>query len=236
MKQTNKRKNGVKKIENNITQKDPIILDFSGDETEAIRKLASILYTSGWNNYIIVDPDMPSEDKLLFSLIRERAIDVGEVYYIYKKDFTEELKNKAYNYFHRLRKRDMDSIYLNAVNHFSKHEPDIEKTCNGALFYPAINAYVRCGNLSPEKLLELMQKDDCKRVIVFGSDLRLDREQPWEAFHSFEMNAPKEYILQRIEELQEEKVQGLHEALEKSGANEVFKDIFSSVYNEEQGE
>ena len=198
--------------------------------------MASILYTSGWNNYIIVDPDTPSEDKLLFSLIREKAVGVGEVYYTYTKDFTEELREKAYGYFHRLRKRDMDIIYLNAVNHFSKHEPDIEKTYNGALFYPAINAYVRCGNLSPEKMLELMRKDDCKRVIVFGSGLRLDKEHPWEAFHSFEMTAPKEYILQRIEELQEEKVQRLHEALKKSDADKVFNNIFPSVSNEEQDE
>ena len=224
------------KIENNISKKDPIILDFSSDATEAIRKLESILYTSGWKHYIIVDPETPSEDMLLYSLIRERAVDVGEVYYTYTNDFTEELRNKAYGYFHRLKKREMDNIYLNAINHFSKHEPDIEKTCNGALFYPAINAYVRCGDLSPEKLIELIQKDGCERVIVFGNGLRLDREQPWEVFHSFEMNAPKEYILQKIEEMQEERLQKLHDALEKSGANEVFKNIFPSVYNEEQDE
>jgi hypothetical protein len=116
-----------------------VILDFSGSAREVLDKLESILYTSGWSHYIIVDPDTPSEDKLLFSLIREGAIAVGEVYYTFMRNFTEEVKDKAHKYYHRLKKRDIDTIFLNAVNHFSKHEPDIEKTDNGSLFYPAIN-------------------------------------------------------------------------------------------------
>jgi len=161
----------------------------------------------------------------LFSLLREGAVSVGEVYYTFTNDFTEELKERAYNYFHRLRKRDMDSIYLNAVNHFSKYEPDIEKTANGALFYPEINAYVRCGDLSPSKLLDLMATDGCERVIIFGNGLRQNRDEPWEEFHSFEMRAPKDYILQRLKELQEETSEAIHRAITKAGINDVIPDV-----------
>jgi hypothetical protein len=215
----------VGKIERTKTEKAPVILDFGDDAVEAVRKLESILYTSGWNNYIIVDPDTPSEDALLFSLIWEKAIVVAEVYYTYTTDFTEELKNKAHDYFHRLRKRNIDNIYLNAVNFFSKHEPDVDKTDNGALFYSAINAYVRCGDLSPSKLLELLKKDDCDRIFVFGSTLWLDKDQPRQIFHSFEMRAPKKYILQRLDELQEERHKRYCEIMETTEINDVFPSV-----------
>lgn len=214
-------------------EKSPVLLDFNGDVIEALHKLESILYTSGWNNYLIIDPDTPTENNLLFFLIRERAIVVGEYYYTFTHDFPRELENKAYNYFHRLRKRDMDSIYLNAVNYFSKFEPDIEKTDKSALFYPNINAYVRCGDLSPEKMFDLMKKDGCERVIIFGSGLRQDKDEPWEIFHSFEMNAPKEYIMEQLAKLQEEKTKTLFDAINRVEKNGMYDNIIPSVNFEE---
>ena len=206
-------------------EKAPVILDFGGDALEAVKKLESILYTSGWNHYLIIDRDVPSENELLLSLVLEKAIVVGEVYYTFTYDFTDDLKKKAYEYFHRLRKRDMDSIYLNAVNYFSNHEPDIEKTDNGALFYPEINAYVRCGDLSPVKMFELLMKDGCERVIIFGNGLLYDNEQPWEVFHSFEMCAPKEYITKRLAKLQDDKAEAIRRAFEKAGINDIIPNI-----------
>jgi hypothetical protein len=212
-------------MEHHKEENAPVILDFNGDIAEAVNKLASILYTSGWNKYLMIEPDVPSEDKLLFSLICEGAIYVGEVYYTFTNDFTGELESRAKGYSHRLRKKNMDIIYLNAVNHFSKYEPDIEQTENGALFYPDINAYVRCGDLSPGKLFELMRKDGCERIIIFGSGVRQGKEQSWEAFHSFEMRAPKEYIAKMLENLQDERIQSYHRAMEKLKINDVIPDV-----------
>jgi len=206
------------------------MLDFSGDIIESIRKLESILYTSGWNKYFMIRSDIQNEDKLLVSLIREGAIAVGEVYYTFTYDFTEELKEKAQKYFYRLkRKRNMDSIYLNAVNYFSKYEVDIEKTDNDALFYPDLKAYVRCGDLSPQKLLELMKKDGCERVIIFGNGIYQDKEHPWEEFHSFVMQAPKTYILERLEKLEEEVLETIRIALNKAGSDDVIPSIFPKI-------
>ena len=205
------------------------MLDFSGDVVESVRKLESIIYTSGWNKYLMILPDTPNEDRLLFSLLREGAIAVGEVYYTFTDDFTDELKEKAQTYFYRLKKRAMDSIYLNAVNYFSQHEADIEKTDNGALFYPDIQAYVRCGDISPSKLLELMQKDGCERVIVFGNGLRQNKEQPWEEFHVFIMQAPKAYILERLEKLASEVAEAIYRAMEKAGINDVIPNVFPVI-------
>jgi len=215
----------VRNIEHDEKGKDPAILDFSGDAVEALGKLESILYSSGWNHHIMLYPDTPNDDRLLFALLREGAVCIGEVYYTFIRSFSEELKEKAYNYFHRLRKRDMDSIYLNAVNHFSKYEPDIDKTDNGALFYPEIHAYVRCGDLSPAKLLELLAADGCERVIIFGNGLRLNKDEPWEEFHSFELRAPKDYILQRLGELQDEISEAIRRAATKAGINDVIPKV-----------
>ena len=88
---------GVVHIENNKTEKAPIILDFSGDVYEALRKLESILYTSGWNHYVISNPDVPTEDRQLFALIRAGVLAVSEVYYTFVSDFAKELENSVVN-------------------------------------------------------------------------------------------------------------------------------------------
>ena len=66
------------------------MLDFSDDVIERLRKLESILFTSGWRNYLMIRPEMANEDKLLFQLLREGAIAVGEIYYEYTQDFSDE--------------------------------------------------------------------------------------------------------------------------------------------------
>jgi hypothetical protein len=56
-------------------------------------------------------------------------------------------------------------------------------------------------------------------VIVFGSGLRQDKEQPWEEFHSFEMRASKSYILEELKKMQDEQQQAIYRAIEKAGNN-----------------
>jgi len=81
-----------------------------------------------------------------------------------------------------------------------------------------------------------MCKDDCQRVIVFGSGLRQDDDEPWKVFHSFELCAPKEYLLQRLDELQAERTQRYYAAMEKSGINEMFNRIIPPVFDDNENE
>jgi len=192
------------KIDNNKKEKDPIILDFSGDEWEAVKKLESILCTTPWRKHLNVYDDFPSETKLLIQLLREKAIIIGEVYYTPHEKLTEETVKKANTYLLYLHKRQVDHNLYSVVNLFSEYEIDIFLTDRLALFYPHIQAYVRCGDLEPAKLFELMQKDCCKRVIIFNG-AQPDDNDPQEAFYSFEMQAPKTYILEKLAELQDKK-------------------------------
>lgn len=213
-------------MESGDVRKTPVMLDFNGNAWETAQKLASILYTSGWSNYILIGREASADDKALVSLVQEGALAVGEITYTYRYDFDDVFERKAYEYSHRLRKRNLCYTYYNAVNYFSKYEPDIEKTDNGALYYPDINAYVRCGDLSPMKLLELFHHDGCKRVIVFGNGVEGCRDNPLETFHSFELVAPKEYLMKRLEDYQAELMDKYYDAINKLGINDIFPPVF----------
>ena len=123
----------------------------------------------------------------------------------------------------------MDGIFLNAVDYFSEHEADTEKTDNGALFYPAVKAYVRCGDLSPKNLFELLRKDGCERVIIFGNGLRQNSEEPWEEFHVFIMQAPKSYILERLNKMEEEVMEAIRAALNNAKSNNLIPNVFPVI-------
>jgi hypothetical protein len=83
---------------------------------------------------------------------------------------------------------------------------------------------VRCGDLSPEKLFEFLQRDGCERIIVF-SGAKPDESRPEEAFYSFEMQAPKSYILERLGELQEERLETYRRFMEQSRLDSIFPKV-----------
>ena len=196
-------------------EKPPELLDFSvhedNDIINAVYKLESILYNSIWKKHLEIDETL-NEDKLLFLLLHEKAVILKKVYYISVDNFTNKVKSRANEYFHRLLKRKMDDIYFNSVNCFSQYEPDIKETFNGAIFYPEIKTYVRCGDLSPGYLFELLQKDDCERVAIFAysSD---NIEPPWDVFYLFEIRAAKAYILEKLDKMKKQKMREMEKII-----------------------
>ena len=202
------------KIDNNKNEKASVILDFGGDEWDALKRLETILCTTPWHKHLNVYDPFPSETKLLIKLLRERAIIIGEVYYTPQEELTEETIKKANKYLLYLHKRQVDHNLFNVVNFFSEYEIDISLTDRLALFFPHIQAYVRCGDLEPAKLFELLQKDCCKRVIIFNG-AQPDDGNPQEVCYSVEMQAPKTYILEKLAELQDEKNEALYNAMIK---------------------
>ena len=204
-------------------EKAPAILDFSGDILETVNKLESILCTTPWNRCLNIYDTSPSETKLLIELLREKSIVVGEVYYN-PGEFTDEITNKAKSYLFYLAKRDVDYNLYTVARIFSKYEIDISLTEKIALYYPDIKAYVRCGDLSPEKLFELLQKDCCERVIIVNG-AKPNENSAEEAYYSFEMRTSKSYILERLEKLQDEKMEAIYKVMEKSNIDNVFPDV-----------
>ena len=210
-------------MERNEIKKAPFILDFGVDEWEAVKKLESILCTTPWNRHLNIYDNLPSETKLLIEMLIERAIVIGEVYYT-PTEITEDTRKKARNYLMYLHKREIDYNLLNMVNCFSENEIDMSLTDKFALYYPHIKAYVRCGDLEPEKIFEFLQRDCCERVIIFN-DAQPEANSLAEAFYSFEMNAPKAYILEKMAKLQEKKTEAFRLALEKIEIDNIIPDV-----------
>ena len=210
-------------MERNENEKSPVILDFGGDEWEAVKKLEAILCTTPWNHYLNIYDDTPNETKLLLELLREKAIVVGEVYYT-RAEITEEHIRKASEYLLYLHKREIDHNLLSIVNFFSNHEIDIPLTDRFALYYPHIKAYVRCGDLEPVKLFDLLRNDYCEKVIMFNGATTDDGSE-YEAFYSFELRMPKTYITEKLAKLQDEKTEMIFRTLEKIGNDRIIPDI-----------
>lgn len=202
--------------------KAPILLDFGGDILEAVEKLESVLCNTPWYQRLNIYDDTPNETKLLIRLLRERAIVIGEVYYTPLEKITDEVREKAEEYLDYLYKKNADSDLLNIAGLYLNHEIEKPPSDRNALFFPHIKAYIRCGDLRPEKLFQLLQKDGCERVIVFNG-AQPDENSPEEAFYSFEMQAPKSYIIEQLAELQEERCQGFYDAVKK------YNDIIPNI-------
>ena len=135
-----------------------------------------------------------------------------------------EISNKAQEYLHYLSKRQSDYSLCTVAALFSKHEIDIPLTDRLALYFPKIEAYVRCGDFSPEKILELLARDCCKRVIIVNG-AQPDDDSPEEAFYSFELRVPKEYLIKKLSELSEKLAEEMREALEKAGINDIIPKV-----------
>jgi hypothetical protein len=210
-------------MERNENEKIPIILDFNINWWEAAKKLEAILCTSPWNQRLSIYGKEPNETKLMIDLLIEGAVAIGEVYYTPEK-FTEDISGKAQDYLHYLSKKQADYTLCTIAALFSKHEIDVPLTDRLALYFPKIEAYVRCGDFSPEKIFEYLKRDYCKRVIIVNG-AQPDDNSPEEAFYSFELRAPKEYIIERLSELNDKLAEEMREALEKAGINDIIPKV-----------
>jgi hypothetical protein len=201
----------------------PKMLDFNIDWWDAARKLEIILCTSPWNQRLGVYVKEPDEAKLLVDLLCEEAIAIYEIYYT-PEEFTEDTYAKARMYLRYLSKKEPDYNLCTVAAIFSKCDIDISLTDNLALYFPKIEAYVRCGDFSPGKIFGLLAKDGCKRVIIVNG-AQPDEDKPEETYYSFEMRAPKEYILGRLADLKNRKTEEMREAIEKSGMDDIIPKI-----------
>lgn len=194
--------------------KPPKLLDFSGDILEAVNKLESVLCNTPWYQHLNIYDDTPNETKVLIKMLRKKALVVSEVYYMPLTKITDEIRKKANEYLDYLYKKNVDCDLFNVAGFFLNHEFEKPPSDRNALFFPHIKAYVRCGDLKPEKIFQFLQRDGCERVIVFNGT-QPDENCPEEAFYSFEMQAPKEYIIERLAGLEEERCHAYYQAMKK---------------------
>lgn len=128
--------------------------------------LDGILYSSGRKG-LSIDLGYAEETQLLFALLRCEVMKIYECDCLYKIEFTEDFRREANKTANLLQKRSVTHPLYNALLMLSEYAPDLQRTLHNALYYPELRAYLRCGDLSPETLFELLGTGDCDKIILF---------------------------------------------------------------------
>ena len=176
------------------------IIDFNGDVNEIIDTLEFIMFSSPWNKHKLHEL---YETGLLVYLLRENSIIIKEMYYSAVFDLTEESIDKATKYLQYLhKKKDLNTI-IESVQLLLEYEIDISLTNKLALYYPAIKAYVRCGDLDAKQFFEFLEQEHYERIIIFNGLCPDNNNSNEEVFYLFEITASKEYILEKLKNFRE---------------------------------
>lgn len=186
-----------------------IPFEFNGDGilTDA-EKLESILCSGHWSDRSLNYED--ERTKLLLRLLQIGGIAVYKRAYT-QKEGTPEIRRRANELNMILRKRHISQTLLDIAGIFFSHEYDGRRTEYNSLFFPELKAYVRCGGLPPDRLLELLEQDGCEAVMLF-SDFRTDGE---DVFYAFMLAMPKEMFLDALGEVRERIMEVLREITRK---------------------
>lgn len=189
-----------------INEPEPIIFDFGSRWKESLDLLESdILFTSGRAHYSFMDPD----GKLLMALLQRRSIRAYAQKYLLTHEATPEEYREADRLASLVNKRNSGSV-LQALRIYKNHEPLDRSNEYNALFYPALNAYVRFGNLYPAKLLAMLREEQCNGVTLFRDCVDADAE---DRFFRFTLGISKADYLALIAQEQERRAENLAQAL-----------------------
>lgn len=187
-----------------------IALDFTGDGIlEAAQKLEDILCSGHWS-----DRTLNYEDErtgLLLRLLQIGGIAVYKRGYNRKKD-TPEIRRRAGEFNMYMNKRNVSQSLLDIAGIFSTHEYDGAKTEYNSLFFPELKAYVRCGGMPPDRLLGLLERDECEAVMLFP-DYIVDGG---DAFFAFTFTIPKAMYLDALDEMRGRITEEMFEAAKKA--------------------
>jgi len=135
--------------------------------------LDRVLFSSGRKG-LSIDLGNAGETRLLFMLLQCEAMKIYECDCLYKSRFEEEFQREADKIADILQKRSVKHPLYNALHMLSEYTPDLNRTLHNALYYPELKAYLRCGDLSPEKLFDLLAAGDCDKVILFHDTVRAE--------------------------------------------------------------
>jgi|GEM_PF-1872059 len=186
-----------------------IAFDFERDKgMEALKRLENILCSPNWGRSALDYRD--KRTILLIQLIRMNGLLVYEHRYTPNREYTEETRREAEILSHIFRMRSVNQTMFDLLELFPDQEPDTRTREHNALFYPGLNAFIRCGDLNAERMFELFEYDDCEKIIIFPNLYISDTE---DAYYIFELAMPKQTLLKVLGEMREERQRELSEAL-----------------------
>lgn len=184
-----------------------ITFDFSGDGAlAALDRLDDILSSGHWT-WRHLDYEVDST-ALLIRLLQQNGIGLYRTPYAHKEfaAYSEETRRRAQRYADILHKRDYGASLLHAAELFGEGAPEYPQTVNSALFFPGKKAYVRTGGITPEKLLELLERGDCGMVLLFPM-------YESDVFYAFVRNMTRDELHAELEKVREDQQNALFEAV-----------------------
>lgn len=183
-----------------------ITLDFSGDGAmDALNRLDDIMSTGHWTWRRLDYAD--DATALLIRLLQQNGIGLYRIPCAHNDTaYSEETLRRARHYADILHKRDYGASLLYVAERFGENEPDYSMTANGALFFPDKKAYARTGGIKPEKLLELLEREASRMVLLFPV-------YESDALYAFARNMTADELHAALESLRENRQAALFEAV-----------------------
>ena len=188
---------------------EPMVFDFDEDGgMSAVRKLESILCSSGWSRAGLDFRD--ERTVLLAQLVRAGGLVIFERRFTLVHDYTDEERSHAGLLSDVCGKRSGSPFLLYWSRLHPGKEPEYTARLHNALFYPELRAYIRCGDLTAEKLFDLFEHEGCDMVAV-APDYVLSNTEG--AYYIFCLAIPKAELAAMLESLREKHRNELSEAL-----------------------
>jgi len=198
-----------------------IRFDFSGDNVlAAMEKLEDILCRGHWSNKPLNFND--HHTALLLRLLHIGGIHVYRRTYE-QQDTTPDIRQRANELNNVFNKRDVGQTLFDIARIFDGYSHDGARRMYNSLFIPELKAYVRCGALPPERLLDFFEQDGCEMVALFTE--MYDGEE--NAFFAFTLAMPRELYMKALGEMRDQIASAMHEALLKT--KETSERIIPSV-------
>lgn len=185
-----------------------ITFDFINDWSGAYDTLDGILCSSGWHRLSFTD----DYAQFLFRLLSAKIISVHESECSSPVAVSDELRRKEREYAGILRKRNPSGTLLSLLLWADGMEPDYKRMEYLALYYPEQKAYARCGDLKPQRLLKLLEKEFCDNLLVFPEHL-IDNKSVYYTFNSAIPHEQFAKLMNAFREAQTEKLSAALEAL-----------------------
>ncbi len=185
-----------------------IPFDFSGEAAmENLTMLEDMLSSGHWSTRYLNYRD--GRTALLMRLLHIRGISVFKRAYTPNKDVSEELRNKARIISGIMHKQSVGQTLIDIASIFADRQYDVSKTVFNSLFFPELKAFVRCGGIPPDRLLDLLERDGCDKVFLFPDAYGEDY------YYAFIRSMPLKDFLKAIEEERAEVLAAMSEALRR---------------------
>ena len=211
-----------------------IPFDFTGAAGSAdIDKLEDILRAGHWSSSGLITGLLYKNEPtlLLLDLLQTGGVALYKCEYSSQDDISPEIRQRAEDFNTQMNKRDIGYPLLDIARLFHEHEFDRSKTVYNSLFFPELNAYVRCGSIAPDRLIEMLERDGCDKVILFPS-----AKYEGESFYHIFMRAmPRDSFMDALEAMRERTLSAMREALQRAEERVTFPSFPSAEMLADKG-